>query len=211
MAGQKVVLAGMVTDVRRIVTKKKGETMAFAVLEDVQGRVEVTVFPKTFKKTEAVWEPDRIVLVRGKVEMRDERPQVICDAAEEYGAEDRPAAAADGEEEALPAILSEKPPANGHARPNGNGGGRGPRRRRSPNRHAIMSTSPSLEPRTRPWPGSVCRPWTRYSSATPARTASACMSGTRKGTIASTCLDARVRLLPRAGQRDRRPTGTRHR
>ena len=46
-----MVLAGMITDVRQITTKK-GDTMAFVRLEDLQGPVEVTVFP-------ALWEADR--------------------------------------------------------------------------------------------------------------------------------------------------------
>jgi DNA polymerase III subunit alpha len=102
------VLAGMVTSARRFVTKK-GDTMAFVQLEDVQGSVEVTIFPKTFKKTEALWETDRIVLLRGKVEARDEKIQVICDAAEEYTNDPRPAGSSPEDGQALPAILTEKP------------------------------------------------------------------------------------------------------
>jgi len=159
MAGQKVILAGMVTDVRRIVTKK-GDTMAFAMLEDVQGKVEVTIFPKTYKRTEAVWEADRILLVRGKVELRDERPQVVCDTAEEYGAEDRPTTAGGGDE-ALPAILVEKPAANGHDRANGNGrwARQGPPCRPRP--RATMCTSRSPGSRTPSLPDSACSPSTR--------------------------------------------------
>jgi DNA polymerase-3 subunit alpha len=108
MVGQKVVLAGMVTSVRRFTTKK-GETMAFVQLEDVQGTVEVTVFPKTYKRTEALWEPDRIILLRGKVETRNEKTQVICDAAEEYADESRSAARADSTSQDLPGILTQKP------------------------------------------------------------------------------------------------------
>jgi DNA polymerase-3 subunit alpha len=108
MVGQRVVLAGMVASIRRITTKK-GDTMAFVQLEDVQGAVEVTVFPKIYKKTATLWEPDRIILLRGKVESRDEKTQVICDAAEEYANDGGAPASSDLAAEDLPAILTHKP------------------------------------------------------------------------------------------------------
>ncbi|MDP3046420.1 MAG: OB-fold nucleic acid binding domain-containing protein, partial [Chloroflexota bacterium] len=116
MVGQKVVLAGMVTSVRRFTTKK-GETMAFIQLEDVQGTVEVTVFPKTYQKTEALWEPDRIILLRGKVETRDEKTLVICDAAEEYADDNRTPASSNAATQDLPAILTQKPRSTPQAAP----------------------------------------------------------------------------------------------
>jgi len=78
LAGQKVIVVGMVTGVRRITTKK-GDLMAFVQLEDIQGSIEVTVFPKVFGRTEAFWQVDQIVQVQGKVEVRDEKVQIIAD------------------------------------------------------------------------------------------------------------------------------------
>ncbi|MBI4758587.1 MAG: DNA polymerase III subunit alpha, partial [Chloroflexi bacterium] len=83
MDGQGVTVLGRVSSARRITTKK-GEPMAFVQLEDVQGGIEVTVFPRVYQKTEELWQENRIVLVSGKVEMRSEKPQILCDAAEEY-------------------------------------------------------------------------------------------------------------------------------
>jgi DNA polymerase-3 subunit alpha len=142
MAGQKVVLAGMVTDVRRIVTKK-GDTMAFVALEDVQGKVEVTVFPKVHQKTETLWEADRIVLVRGKVEVREDRPQVICDAAEEYVADDiLPPGSADNEAP-LPAILTQKP--KSHTNGNGRRQRGTPQAAAEPERYYVHISLPRTE------------------------------------------------------------------
>ena len=44
MAGQSVTVAGMVNYVRQIITKK-GDPMAFAQIEDLQGTVELVIFP----------------------------------------------------------------------------------------------------------------------------------------------------------------------
>ncbi len=115
MAGQKVVIAGMVAEIRRFPTKN-GDTMAFAVLEDVQGKAEVTIFQRTFKKTEPLWEPDRILLVCGKVEVRNDRAQIICDSAEEYDPDQSATVPASNAEAPLPAILTARSGANGNGR-----------------------------------------------------------------------------------------------
>ena len=81
--GQPVTLAGMVTRIRRIVTKK-GSAMAFARVEDLSGDVELTVFPRTFEETKDVWVEDSIVLVHGKAEVRGDRTQVIVNSVRTY-------------------------------------------------------------------------------------------------------------------------------
>ena len=81
MDKQKVIVAGMISSLRRITTKK-GDPMVFVILEDVQGSLELTVFPRTYKQTEDLWAIDNIVVVRGKVDVRDEKVSVICDEAQ---------------------------------------------------------------------------------------------------------------------------------
>lgn len=81
MNGQQVVVVGMVQRVRRHTTKK-GDEMAFVTLEDLQGECDVVVFPRTWKQTKHLWQPERILVVGGKVDMgqRDE-PSLLCDWA----------------------------------------------------------------------------------------------------------------------------------
>jgi len=76
--GQSVCVAGMVNYVRRHTTRK-GDPMAFVGLEDVQGTVEVVVFPRIWKETQEMWQVDKIVLVQGKVDLRGREPKIICD------------------------------------------------------------------------------------------------------------------------------------
>ncbi len=83
LARQTVTLAGVVTSAR-VITTKKGDAMAFVSLEDPSGVIELTVFPKVFERTRALWQNDAVVFVKGKVDVREEKLQVICDAAEEY-------------------------------------------------------------------------------------------------------------------------------
>jgi DNA polymerase-3 subunit alpha len=80
MAGQNVTLAGMINYVRRIVTKK-GEPMAFAQIEDLQGTVELVIFPRIWEQTQELWQPERILVVRGRVSVRARDPSIIVDSA----------------------------------------------------------------------------------------------------------------------------------
>jgi DNA polymerase-3 subunit alpha len=70
MNGQMIIMAGMVTSARAITTKK-GDLMAFVQLEDLQGSIEATVFPRLYAKTKDLWQPVNAVVLRAKVEVRD--------------------------------------------------------------------------------------------------------------------------------------------
>lgn len=82
-AGKQVVLAGNVARVNPITTKK-GERMAFVTLEDLQGQCDLTVFPKTWETTKDLLQVDKVVLVRGKAELRGEKVNVVCDEIKDY-------------------------------------------------------------------------------------------------------------------------------
>jgi DNA polymerase-3 subunit alpha len=79
MANQKVIVAGMVTYVRRLTTKK-GDPMAFAGLEDLQGTTEVVIFPRTWKQAESICQPDKILVVRGKVDGSGKQPKILAES-----------------------------------------------------------------------------------------------------------------------------------
>ena len=52
--GQRLVIGGIVTGIRIVVTKARA-TMAIVTLEDLQGTVEVVVFPRTYEETIGIW------------------------------------------------------------------------------------------------------------------------------------------------------------
>jgi DNA polymerase-3 subunit alpha len=76
---QRVVLGGVVTEVRRVITKARA-TMGVATLEDLQGTTEVIVFPKVFEQTETTWSEDAILLVAGRVDHKGEETVLLADA-----------------------------------------------------------------------------------------------------------------------------------
>ena len=65
------------TDLRRSYTKK-GDLMARFVLEDLQAAMEVFVFPKTMAEYGAMIENDAILVVKGRLDTREEEPKIVC-------------------------------------------------------------------------------------------------------------------------------------
>jgi DNA-directed DNA polymerase III PolC len=68
--GDWVTIGGMVTQAKRIKTKK-GDWMMFATLYDLEASVEIIVFGKALAASEDALATDSIVLVRGKVDHKD--------------------------------------------------------------------------------------------------------------------------------------------
>jgi DNA polymerase-3 subunit alpha len=87
LIGQKVTVAGMITSVRQLTTKKRDE-MAVATVEDLHGSIDVVVFPRVYQKTKACWQQDGVLIVQGKVDQRGDGVQIVCDAAAVYEAVD---------------------------------------------------------------------------------------------------------------------------
>jgi DNA polymerase III subunit alpha len=83
VAGRGVVVAGIVTDVRQITTKK-GETMAFVRLEDLQGSIDVTVFPRLYADEKTFFVPEKIIIVAGKADVRNGRVSVVAETVRDY-------------------------------------------------------------------------------------------------------------------------------
>jgi DNA polymerase-3 subunit alpha len=65
-----VKVAGVVTRVQKVFTKN-GDAMLFVTLEDLGAKIEAIVFPKTLDATRSVWERDKIVLVSGRVNVKE--------------------------------------------------------------------------------------------------------------------------------------------
>jgi DNA polymerase III subunit alpha len=68
--GKSVCVGGVITDSREITTKN-GQKMAFVKLEDQTGEIEVILFPNAYQQTLGIWDRDKVVMVRGKVNAKD--------------------------------------------------------------------------------------------------------------------------------------------
>ncbi len=67
----------MVTELTRRYTKK-GDLMATFVLEDLNASIEVFVFPKSMADYGALLDDDAIVVLKGRVDLRDDRLKLVC-------------------------------------------------------------------------------------------------------------------------------------
>jgi DNA polymerase III subunit alpha len=122
----RVTLGGIVVASRRVVTRA-GATMLVATLEDLQGTVEVVVFPKVYEQTATHWANDAVVLVSGRVDRRDDAPQILCEGVHAWDDAVRmgPGAFA-AERDRLLAPRNGRRwggPPNGNGNGNGSGGG----------------------------------------------------------------------------------------
>ena len=70
MDNKKVTIGGLVSSVREISTKK-GDKMAFVVLEDATGELEVVVFPSTYSEKPKAWVQDTVIKITGKINTKD--------------------------------------------------------------------------------------------------------------------------------------------
>jgi DNA polymerase-3 subunit alpha len=70
-------IGGVVTALQKKWTKK-GDLMAVFTLEDLQGSIEVMVFPKTMTDIGHLLADDRVVICKARVDARDETPKLIC-------------------------------------------------------------------------------------------------------------------------------------
>jgi DNA polymerase-3 subunit alpha len=86
LVGQAVVVAGMVASVRYLFTRD-GKPFARTVLEDLDGRIEVVVWPRVYADTKDLWQEGNTLLVEGKVRLRDDEVQLSCDSVRDYRAE----------------------------------------------------------------------------------------------------------------------------
>ena len=78
--GSFVTVGGIVTEFKRHKTKR-GDPMAFATLDDIEGQVEMLVLGKSYSESTEFFAPDAIVVVRGRID-HQERGQTKIVATE---------------------------------------------------------------------------------------------------------------------------------
>ncbi|MGW8227044.1 MAG: DNA polymerase III subunit alpha, partial [Anaerolineales bacterium] len=74
----RVRLAGMVTRYRTHLTRK-GQSMAFATLEDLQGEVELVIFPSAWQQISNQMEVDKLIVAEGRIDPESSEPKLLVD------------------------------------------------------------------------------------------------------------------------------------
>ena len=78
---RQIIIGGMVTKIRYNLTKtgrNAGSKMAVFTLEDLQGQVEVVMFPDVLSKFSGALVQDTVVFVKGKLDYRREKPNIVA-------------------------------------------------------------------------------------------------------------------------------------
>ncbi|HRZ14878.1 MAG TPA: DNA polymerase III subunit alpha [Candidatus Omnitrophota bacterium] len=73
-----VKIVAMITTVKNTVTRKKQEKMAILKVEDLEGVVEVLVFPSAYQKISRYIQVNNVVLIRGKLDLKENTPKIIA-------------------------------------------------------------------------------------------------------------------------------------
>jgi len=77
-----VVVAGIITKVQKIITKKN-EVMLFVKLEDASGGIETLVFPNLYDNNKEIWQEEKILAVGGKISTKDAALKLIAETVVE--------------------------------------------------------------------------------------------------------------------------------
>ena len=84
MVGNTQTVAGLVTSVR-LLTTKKGDQFAAVMLEDLSGTAEVTVWPDQWASTKQIWTPNQIVVTTVSIRTRMDRLTLAMQSVEPWG------------------------------------------------------------------------------------------------------------------------------
>lgn len=80
--GNEVRVGGIISSIRTRYSKRGNKLMAYGVLEDLTGSVELVIFPKIYEQYQALLYEDNIVFIQGRISDREEETKkILCDEA----------------------------------------------------------------------------------------------------------------------------------
>ena len=83
----RVKIGGVISSMRIVLTRNGGQEMAFVTVEDETGKIEVVVFPRVFAAHRSCWAKDQVVLIDGRLEMREENLSLLVEKASSLSSE----------------------------------------------------------------------------------------------------------------------------
>jgi DNA polymerase III subunit alpha len=69
----------MVSSLRSLTTKK-GDPMAFGTLEDLESKIDLVFFPRTWKQHRMEVKEDQVLLVTGKLQLKGDDLSLLVDS-----------------------------------------------------------------------------------------------------------------------------------
>jgi DNA polymerase III subunit alpha len=77
--GNKIITGGVITEVKKVMTKKSQSEMAFIKISDTTKDIEAVVFPKTFESVKGFLDKDKVVIAWGRIDNREESLSLVID------------------------------------------------------------------------------------------------------------------------------------
>ncbi len=75
--GEEIKIVGLIAKIKHTLTRAKQEKMAIIKLEDLEGAVEILVFPRTYQKVSVYIQPNNVVMVKGLLNLKEDAPKII--------------------------------------------------------------------------------------------------------------------------------------
>jgi DNA polymerase-3 subunit alpha len=72
-----VILAGIVSQIREVMTKRK-DTMAYLTLEDMKGSVTIIIFPDVYRNTYDLLHSEEPLLIKGTLDIAEDNIKIIA-------------------------------------------------------------------------------------------------------------------------------------
>lgn len=82
MRPKTVKIAGFISKLHSITTKM-GQPMLFVTIQDFDANTEILVFSDVLEKTKSIWVEGNVVLVAGKISLRNNESKIICNSAKQ--------------------------------------------------------------------------------------------------------------------------------
>lgn len=80
--GSRLNFGGVITEVKKVLTKKNASEMAFVTISDGTSEIDTVVFPKTFAQSKHILNKEEVVVVSGKLDKREDEFSVLIDTVE---------------------------------------------------------------------------------------------------------------------------------
>lgn len=77
--GSTIKIGGIISSIRKTLTKVRQEEMCFLKIQDTTGSIEVIVFPRVYQQAKSLLAADQIVIVSGKLEAEEQSRVIIAE------------------------------------------------------------------------------------------------------------------------------------
>jgi DNA polymerase-3 subunit alpha len=88
-AKEKITVGGLLTRFR-VIRTKNNDAMGFATLEDMQGSIELVLFPRAWAQFSKFIKNDKVLLATGRIDAKNNEPKLLVDRLSEIQPTDLP-------------------------------------------------------------------------------------------------------------------------